>query len=571
MAIHSVNAGGNLQDAINQSAPGDIITVEAGAVFGPITLPERAEYVTIRPRDSAITGRISPERAALLWGIASGSGGPAITGHGAKNWRIEGCHARPNVDGAGTVVELDGATNIQIVRLLLNATQGQRRGILGNGRSISLEHSHIAGCWAPTLQDSQAFCAYDGPGPYVLNNNYLEAASENVLFGGADSVSPDGIPSDITIVENTFSKNPDWRGQPRGVKNLFELKCARRVIVRRNIFEHCWPDAQSGSAIVFTVRNQDGTAPWSVVEDVTFESNTVTLTEHGFNLLGYDDEHPSGRTTRISIRNNLVFCSGVFFKAGGEVGDVTIENNTVENGYTFMMLYRGGIRVGDTTRAARYAIQNLTVLNNLGYHNDYGVWGEEAPLGGEALRLLTESVRWDMNALAGGPVPGPFYPIQTLRPTVEIHRAQFDADYGLNADSMYRSVGVGGVDLGRLTTVPEPPPPPPPTGDQIAPEVRISSIRQNGKSHNYSVAVVASDTEGVDSVTIKVNGSIRAFLTAPPFNASVALRGAGSYTVSAEAIDANGNIGTASRTVVISGRAFSDHPGFTGLRHGNGN
>ena len=56
------------------------------------------------------------------------------------------------------------------------------------------------------------------------------------------------------------------------VKNIFELKSARRLLVEGNIFENCWLAAQGGWALQFTVRNQDGAAPWSTIEDVTFEN-----------------------------------------------------------------------------------------------------------------------------------------------------------------------------------------------------------------------------------------------------------------------------------------------------------
>ncbi len=104
------------------------------------------------------------------------------------------------------------------------------------------------------------------------------------------------------------------------VKNLFELKSARRVTVRNNVFEHNWTDAQNGYAILFTVRNDEGGSPWSVVEDVLFERNIVRDVENGINVLGYDSYQPSGRTTRVTIRHNLIVTAGTFLQAGGEVG-----------------------------------------------------------------------------------------------------------------------------------------------------------------------------------------------------------------------------------------------------------
>ena len=72
-------------------------------------------------------------------------------------------------------------------------------------------------------------------------------------------------PSDIEIVRNHLAKPLRWRkGDPSfegvewTVKNLFELKNARRVLVDGNLLEYNWPQAQNGFAILFTVRNQDG-------------------------------------------------------------------------------------------------------------------------------------------------------------------------------------------------------------------------------------------------------------------------------------------------------------------------
>ena len=42
------------------------------------------------------------------------------------------------------------------------------------------------------------------------------------------------------------------------MKNSFELKNARRVLVEGNVFEHVWAAAQTGFAVLFTTRNQGG-------------------------------------------------------------------------------------------------------------------------------------------------------------------------------------------------------------------------------------------------------------------------------------------------------------------------
>ena len=45
---------------------------------------------------------------------------------------------------------------------------------------------------------------------------------------------------------------------------------ASGMIVERNVMERSWQQAQSGYAVLFTVRNQDGACPWCQVEQVTF-------------------------------------------------------------------------------------------------------------------------------------------------------------------------------------------------------------------------------------------------------------------------------------------------------------
>ena len=54
--------------------------------------------------------------------------------------------------------------------------------------------------------DSQAIAGYNGAGPFTIENNYLEAAGENVLFGGADPAVTNLVPSDIVLRRNHLFK-----------------------------------------------------------------------------------------------------------------------------------------------------------------------------------------------------------------------------------------------------------------------------------------------------------------------------------------------------------------------------
>ena len=101
------------------------------------------------------------------------------------------------------------------------------------------------------------------------------------------------------------AKPEAWRDQRWQVKNLFELKNARRVLFESNLIENNWLDAQAGYAIVLTPRNQDGACTWCTVEDVTMRGNLVRRSGGAISILGTDNSHPSGTARRFRIEDNL--------------------------------------------------------------------------------------------------------------------------------------------------------------------------------------------------------------------------------------------------------------------------
>ena len=459
--VRHVAAGGNLQAALDAAQPGDEVVLEAGATFtGSFKLPKKppGPVITVRTSASLPARRIGPADAALMPKIASGSAAPALEGNGARNWKFDGIQFLPNARGLYNVIYTHaGADNITFDRVLIvGGPDGQKNAIAANGSHIVLSRSHIANIYEKG-SESHGFVAWDGPGPFTIRDNYIEAASINILFGGANSSSPAHLPADIVVENNHLTKRLEWRNTGRGVKNLFELKSAKRVTVRNNLMENNWADAQNGYAVLFTTRNDDGGSPWAVVQDVVFVNNVVRGTEHGVNLLGVNDGDPSAQATNIAIRHNLFICTGNFLMAGGEMGEVIIEHNTIRNSGTMLMiLYKGRIwPAGGSPRAAEYAIRSLTFRNNLAYHNQYGVFGDEgAGLGATALNNLTRQQTWSHNVLANRQGPAS-YPGTNWYPSRSEHEAQFNADYTLVAGSKYRRAGSDGQDLGRLAAATE--------------------------------------------------------------------------------------------------------------------
>jgi hypothetical protein len=160
------------------------------------------------------------------------------------------------------------------------------------------------------------------------------------------------------------------------VKNVFELKNARRVIVEYNVFENNWLHAQPGYAIVLTPRNQDGKCTWCVVEDVTFQYNIVRNSSAGINLTGYDWPNSSAQTNGIRIRHNLFYGitktlggNGWFMLVGDEPRDVVVDHNTVEFDGSAAVYAHGG------TSSSPRQIQGFQFTNNALRHNEYGING----------------------------------------------------------------------------------------------------------------------------------------------------------------------------------------------------
>jgi hypothetical protein len=450
-ATTTVPAGADLQLALNAAHPGDVLVLQAGARYvGPFKLPPNltGPAITLRSSASLPERRIGPQDIALLPTLGAAVPSPIVDGTGAANWRLDGIALEPVPDGTGEVILLQDSTNIYLDRLLIvGGVNGQKRGVRGNGQQITLTRSYIANI-ARASQDSQAFCAWDGAGPYTITNNYLEAASENVMFGGADSQSPDRVPSDILVEGNSLSKRLEWKGAGLVVKNLFELKVGRRITIRGNVFERDWTDAQTGYGILMKVVNQGGTAPWSVLEDVLFEQNVIRDVENGFNILGNDYANPSGRATRLTIKNNLLVTSGTAFQLGGEIGDLAIDHNTVDQGYTLMSLYKGTVWSAGTAaaRPGTFAVEHLTYTNNLARHNTYGVKGQGTAVGTPSLTGFTVSYAWTNNVLAGG--AGFPYPSITWFPTVTAYAQSFDSNYHLVTGSPYIGAATDGKDVG---------------------------------------------------------------------------------------------------------------------------
>lgn len=531
-ATITVKAGDDLQAALHAAQPGDTLLLQAGATFtGNFVLPVKAgsAYITVRTSTAddllpGPTARIRPEHAPLLARIVSPNTMPALrTAAGAHHWRLLLLEFGANREGYSEIIQLGDGSSVQnqpaqvpyeleLDRVYIHGDplMGQKRGVALNARSVTIRNCHISDIKAVGM-DTQAIGGWNGPGPFVIENNYLEAAGENVMFGGADPFIANLVSEDVTIRGNHFSRPMSWREpmvptpvglsgtastggalaagthsyrvvarrrigggvvarstasteisvtvaaggvahltwtavpdtleyyvygrSPAGVsqnwtatsnsftdtgaagrsgaapaskgdlwtvKNLLELKNARRVRIERNLFENHWAGGQSGYSIVFTPRNQDGACSWCVVEDVTFEYNVVRNAAAGVNILGYDDIAPSQQTKNLRIRHNLFQLttalggSAWLLLVGNGPSDITVDHNTLDsNGTTVMYVYgapSGGI----------LPISRFQFTNNAARHRDYGMNGADAAFGNGVITAYFPEGTVRGNWLEGG-------------------------------------------------------------------------------------------------------------------------------------------------------------------------
>lgn len=529
--VRQVRAGEDLQVVLNAARPGDELRLAAGATFtGNFVLPVKAESSTITIRTDlpdaslpAANQRVTPATAAQFARIVSPNTAASLrTAPGAHHWRVMFVEFPSTREGYGDIIQLGDGSKAQSdlsqvpyeivfdrVYVHGHPLYGQKRGIALNARSVTIRNSYISEIKSVGA-DSQAIAGWNGPGPFSIENNYLEAAAENFLLGGSDPAIPNLVSEDVAVRYNHISRPMAWRdpiiptpagrtaipgpggtlapgayayriaarrlvgggstgtsiaspeipvtspggsvtitwepvrdateyqvyGRTTGgasqywsvtgtsftdtgtpgtagtppsdgtlwqVKNLFELKSARRVTIEYNLFENNWRAAQPGYAIVLTPRNQDGGCPWCVIEDVEFSHNVVRNTTAGFNISGYDDNHPTQQTRGIRITDNLIY--GVTTALGGngwgvligdEPRDILVDRNTFEFDGTTVLYAHGG------TSTAPRTIAGFQFTNNAAPHGQYGINGGDASTGTLTLLKYFPGAVVTGNWLSGG-------------------------------------------------------------------------------------------------------------------------------------------------------------------------
>ena len=294
---------------------------------------------------------------------------------------VNGAPDRDTVNvGANSIPTIDALPHdVRLERVAAEAgPTGGHRGFGLHGVNITLVDCRATGFWE-VGRDSQAIWINNGPGPYTILGGYFEGSGENMMVGGAlpGILDPAGIPSDITVRNAHFKKPLEWKAKPGSVKNLFELKAGRRVLVEDCLFENNWKDAQAGSAILIKADNQGGT-PWMETSDVVFRNNIVRNSPATYvvNIRGTYPANPSVRVRNVVFEHNLFdgVTSGI--QSGEGVDGLRVVRNTFyQITGTFLFFYGGLLPDGTTFKT------DLTFSGNVLHEGAYGVKGDGTAAG----------------------------------------------------------------------------------------------------------------------------------------------------------------------------------------------
>lgn len=262
--VISVNAGADLQAALDSALCGDTIHLQAGVTFsGQFFVPARncddKHWIIIRTSspDSALPAeghRLTPCYAGVnsLEGrpnyncpnptnvlskveMTAPGHGPFIVAKGANFYRFIGLEITrsPGIKGPGVLMSLGGtADHIILDRSWLHgqAQDETEDGFsLNGGTYMAVIDSYFNDfhCISNIGTCSDAHGVAGGnsqtqDGPYLIQNNFLEASGEAIMFGGGPATKS---PADIEIIGNHFWKPWQWMPGNSPFKSLVDDAC----------------------------------------------------------------------------------------------------------------------------------------------------------------------------------------------------------------------------------------------------------------------------------------------------------------------------------------------------------
>lgn len=339
------------------------------------------------------------------------------------------------------------------------------------GRHLSLINSFVVG-GGRGYEATKAVSSNYAPGPLLIQNNYLATDGINIFFGADVGAHRGWFPSDITVRRNHVHKSLGWHGDPNlSVKNGFEIKNARRVLVEGNVFENNWLNSQDGTMILLRAES-----PGGICEDVTFRYNRILNTPSVWDLVGMDGQDAMRSARRISIHDNVAVRIGdnatfegrdtivqLLTTAEAPIRDLLFVHNTHDS--------LGGAGAALLGMASTGGV-NCVFRDNIFDHGRYGVKRDATVEGTESFDRIFGPGNYTWSHNVGGGFPARFYSNETN-------------DYPSLADLQHEFEDAGHGDL------------------RLIPQ---SKYRAGGSMPPYDGAMRGADTARVDCATRNVVG-----------------------------------------------------------------
>ncbi|MGA7292114.1 MAG: hypothetical protein WBW53_00380 [Terriglobales bacterium] len=529
-----VNAGDDLQSALNNAQCGDTIELQAAATFaGSFTIPAKncdaKHWIIIRTSAPDSTLPAEGQRATPCYaGVASLEGRPQYSCPNPQNVMAK---IQIQTAGDGPFQFADGANYYRFIGLEITrpvGTPGIARLVAGQG---TVDHLVVDRSWlhgAPqdethdgislsgmtnvaivdsyfsdfhcisrtgSCVDSHAISggvSNTQDGPFKIQNNFLEASGQGILFGGGAATL---TPADITIKGNHFWKPWQWMlgndpyvggpdGNPFVVKNHLELKNAARVLIEANLMENNWGGfTEGGYGIVITPKNQHSVryhanvCPLCQVTDVTVRYVHVSHVGAGIQMAtsisgngkyGIKNGAPALAGARWSIHDVVVDDISTRYVGGGTAFEImngwpqnALNSVTINHVTAFPDPSRHMIIVGNTVKTA--PMYGLVFSNNLAVTGRYPVWNTGGHNSCAVADIPVTSVTncfttstFSSNGLIASPpeFPPSTWPANNMFPQAisEVLFANYDngigGNYELLPNSPYKDKGTDGKDIG---------------------------------------------------------------------------------------------------------------------------
>ena len=530
-AVISVKTDSDFKTALNSAQCGQTISLLAGSTFnGPLTLPAKGcndqNWIIIRTSSpdsalppegqrltpcyagvSSLPGRPSyncpnPVNVLAKVQMPNTGNGPISIADGANFYRFVGLEiTRPaGLKGSAILIGLSGtADHIIVDRSWLhgNAQDETRDGVsMAGGTNIAVIDSYLNDfhCISSTgsCTDSHALSGGTSDtqdGPYLIQNNFLEAAGEAIMMGGGSATL---TPTDITVVGNHFFKPMSWMqgntpfvggpdGKPFIVKNHLELKNAVRVLIEANLMENSWGGfTQKGHGILLTPKNQhtrsgDNVCPVCQVTDVTIRYTQISHAGGGIVLATVisgdgGDGAPALAGARFSIHDVVMDDLSKKYVGGGNGFEIAnswpsnpINTITINHVTVFPDPESHALTTGNTN--GNPPMYGLVYTNNLTLTGRYPVWnafggGKTGCASGDipitSIQNCFTTYSFQTNGLIASPskFPPSKWPANNYFPATpaDVQFVNYNngngGNYQLLPSSPYKNAGTDGKDLG---------------------------------------------------------------------------------------------------------------------------